>query len=262
MIASFSDQTPALQRAVAAGVLAQANLTADEKLKVAGVLDHLAGLELTRLLPIFEKSDEAVQRQVLAALSRSDNLGGIRRDVLTALVGKLADSLRGQGDALLAKVDALNAQRRERLETIYKALPEGDVQRGFAIFSSKKAGCLACHSVAYAGGEVGPDLTLIGKIRTDRDLLEAIIYPSASFVRSFEPLLIVTNDGQQFSGLVKQESPSEIVLITGAQTSQRIARDEIDEIRPGQVSLMPEGLDKLLSLGELGDLIAYLKSRR
>ena len=66
------------------------NLHHNEKLKTAGVLRGLTGLELTRLLPIFEKSDEAVQRQVLAALAQSDNLGGIRRDVLTALVGKLA----------------------------------------------------------------------------------------------------------------------------------------------------------------------------
>jgi len=116
--------------------------------------------------------------------------------------------------------------------------------------------------VAYVGGQLGPDLTLIGKIRTDRDLLEAIIYPSASFVRSFEPLLVVTTSGQKFSGLLRQESPQEIVLATGPLTIQRIPRDEIEQMRPGQISLMPEGLEKVLSLQELGDLIAYLKSRQ
>ncbi|HEY1783954.1 MAG TPA: heme-binding protein, partial [Pirellulales bacterium] len=133
---------------------------------------------------------------------------------------------------------------------------------GHAVFNSKKAACIGCHAVAYVGGQIGPDLTLVGKIRTERDLLEAIVYPSASFVRSFEPLLVVTTDGRQFSGLIRQQSPQEIVLTTGPLTSERIAREQIEEIRPGQTSLMPEGLDKLLLPQELGDLIAYLKSRQ
>ena len=261
VLAALAEETPPLQRAAAAGVLSQAALGSEQKLKIAGALNRLAPLELTRLLPVFEKADEAVQRQVLVALSANANPGGIRRDVLVAFLDKLAAALRGEGDALMTKVDALNAQRRERLEALYQSLPKGDIERGHAIFNSKKAACIGCHSVGYLGGRLGPDLTLIGKTRTDRDLLEAIIYPSASFVRSFEPVLVVTSDGQQFSGLLRQESQQEIILATGPLTIQRIARDDIDEIRPSQTSLMPEGLDKLLSLEELGDLIAYLKSR-
>jgi putative heme-binding domain-containing protein len=262
VLSALSDETPALQRAVAASVLAQATLVGEQKLKIASMVNRLAPLELTRMLPVFETADEPVQRQVLVALAENDNVGAIRRDVLVTLVGKLPETLHAAGEALLVKVDALNAQRRERLEALYASLPAGDEQRGYALFHSKKAACIACHSVAYLGGEVGPDLTLIGKIRTDRDLLEAIVYPSASFVRSFEPLLVVTTDGQQFSGLIKQESASEIVLATGPTTIQRIPRDEIDEIRPSQTSLMPEGLDKILLPQELADLITYLKSRR
>ncbi len=262
VMTGLTDEAPPLQRAAAASVLSQAKLSADQTLRIAGSLNRLTPLELTRLLPIFDKADEPVQREALVALSANDNPGGIRRDVLVAFLDKLAGSLRTEGDALMAKVDALNAQRRERLEALLKSLPEGDIQRGHAIFNSKKAACVGCHAVGYVGGRLGPDLTLIGKTRTDRDLLEAIVYPSASFVRSFEPLLVVTNDGQQFSGLLRQESQQEIVLATGPLTSQRIRRDEIDEIRPSQTSLMPEGLDKLLSLEELGDLIAYLKSRQ
>jgi hypothetical protein len=42
--------------------------------------------------------------------------------------------------------------------------------------------------MGYLGGKVGPDLTSVGQIRTERDLLEAVVYPSASFVRSYEQL--------------------------------------------------------------------------
>ncbi|HEX4144222.1 MAG TPA: PVC-type heme-binding CxxCH protein [Pirellulales bacterium] len=262
LLASLTDQTPPMERAAAASVLAQAKLNDEQKAKIAAGLDRMAALELTRLLPVFDGADNGVKRQVLAALAAHDNPSGIRRDVLVTFVDKLPGSLRVEGDALLTRVDALNGQRRERLEELVRTLPAGNVERGHAVFNSKKAACIGCHAVAYVGGQIGPDLTLIGKIRTERDLLEAIVYPSASFVRSFEPLLVVTTDGRQFNGLLKQQSPGEIVLATGPVASERIARDEIEEIRPSQTSLMPEGLEKVLLPQELSDLIAYLKSRQ
>jgi len=65
-------------------------------------------------------------------------------------------------------------------------LPGGDVRRGQLIFNNPKFACISCHSVGYRGGHLGPDLTSVGTIRTERDLLESIVYPSASFVRSYE----------------------------------------------------------------------------
>ena len=47
--------------------------------------------------------------------------------------------------------------------------------------------------------------------------------------------------------------------MTGAETRVRLARTEIAEIRPGTVSVMPSGLDQLLSEQELADLLAFLK---
>ena len=46
----------------------------------------------------------------------------------------------------------------------------------------------------------------IGETRTERDLLESILYPSLSFVRSFEPVLIVTDDGRTTSDLTRASS--------------------------------------------------------
>ena len=44
-------------------------------------------------------------------------------------------------------------------------------------FHSEKAACFTCHAIGYRGGDVGPDLTKVGQIRSERDLLEAIVYP-------------------------------------------------------------------------------------
>ena len=47
---------------------------------------------------------------------------------------------------------------------------------------------------------------------------------------------------------------------TSDRAEHRIARGEIDELVPSNVSVMPQGLANLLSPEELSDLIAYLES--
>ena len=42
----------------------------------------------------------------------------------------------------------------------------------------------------------------------------------------------------------------------------RIPRAEVVEMRPGTVSVMPQGLHEQLSRGELADLIAFLKNAK
>jgi hypothetical protein len=59
---------------------------------------------------------------------------------------------------------------------------------------------------------------------------------------------------------VKRDTPEEIVLITKPDQEVRIPRSEIDEVRPGTVSVMPGGLDQQLSAQELADLVAFLRA--
>ncbi len=112
------------------------------------------------------------------------------------------------------------------------------------------------------GGAVGPDLTLIGKIRTERDLLESIVFPSLSFVRGYEPVSISTKNGKVHNGVIRKDTPEEIVLATGVNQEVRISRKDIDEIQPSKVSVMPAGLDQQLTPRELADLVAFLKACR
>jgi putative heme-binding domain-containing protein len=105
-------------------------------------------------------------------------------------------------------------------------------------------------------------LTKVGQVRSERDLLEAIVYPSASFIRSYEPVVVGTADGKVHNGLLRNETSEEILLVTGANQESRIARGDIEEIRPSTVSIMPGGLDQQLSLQELADLVAFLKACR
>ena len=69
-------------------------------------------------------------------------------------------------------------------------------------------------------------MTKIGSVRADRDLLEAIVFPSASLVRSFEPIAVATNDGKVYNGLLRGETADELRLATGVNQEARIARRE------------------------------------
>jgi putative heme-binding domain-containing protein len=115
-------------------------------------------------------------------------------------------------------------------------------------------------AVKADGGGDGHHLTHIAKIRNERDLLESIVFPSASIVRSYEPVAIATKDGKLFNGLIRRESPDEIVLATGANQEARIARDDIEYMRPSNISVMPAGLDQQLTPRDLADVVAFLKT--
>jgi len=97
-------------------------------------------------------------------------------------------------------------------------------------------------------------------VRTERDLLEAIVYPSSNFVRSFEPVTLTTKAGGALYGILKETSSEHVALIMGPGAEQRIARADVAEIAPGTVSLMPQGLDAVISEQDLADLVVFLKS--
>jgi putative heme-binding domain-containing protein len=159
-------------------------------------------------------------------------------------------------------MEAASAGQKAKLDDLAKYLASGDIRRGQAVFNGSKAGCMACHAIGYVGGTIGPDLTRVGAIREERDLLESIVYPSASFVRSYEPMIVATKAGQVHSGLLKKDGADEVVLVLAADKEIRIPRADVDEMKPGSVSVMPSGLDSQISKQELADLIAFLRSRK
>ena len=175
---------------------------------------------------------------------------------------RFGQEVRSRAETLYATINVDSGKQKARLEELLPQLAGGDVRRGQIVFHSSKAACLTCHAVGYVGGIVGPDLTQIGKIRAERDLLEAIVYPSLSLVRSYEPITVATRSGKVFNGLLKKDASDELVLVTGANQEERVARADVEEMRPGTVSVMPAGLDQQLTRQELADLLAFLKSRR
>ncbi|MEO6808899.1 MAG: hypothetical protein ABI353_07285 [Isosphaeraceae bacterium] len=248
-------------RTAAADVLARSKLTDEQLGTLADVLKEAGPLEATRLLGAFEQStNEAVGLKFIDALKQSPALLGLRVELIKPRLAKYPEIVQTRAEPLYAMLNVDAEKQKSKLETLVASLSSGDVRRGQAVFNSTKAACVTCHAIGYLGGKVGPDLTKIGNVRNERDLLEAIVFPSASFVRSFEPVTIATKDGQIINGLVRVETPDEVILTTGVNEEVRIARTEIEEMRPGTVSVMPAGLDQQLTTRELADLVTFLKA--
>jgi putative heme-binding domain-containing protein len=218
-------------------------------------------------LALFQQAkDEGLGTRVVDALGEARSLASLRPEqIQTALAGFPAE-VRRRAEPLLTRIAGDAPRQRERMESLAAQLASTplppDIRRGQAVFNSQKAACANCHAIGYLGGNLGPDLTRIGQVRSERDLLESIVLPSASFVRNYEPMVIVTRAGEEHSGVLRRDTADEMVLATGPATELRLARADIAEQRPGRVSVMPAGLDEQLTRQELADLVAFLKASR
>jgi putative heme-binding domain-containing protein len=263
LCANVDPSKPVMMRSAAVSVLTKSKLNEDQLLALTDTIKNVGPLEMTKLLTAFEHSkSEAVGLKLVAALKEAKGLSSLRADVLKSLLAKYPSNVQERGKELLTLLNVDAGKQSAHIDELMKELRDGDIRRGQAVFNSQKAACVSCHTVGYLGGKVGPDLTSIGQARTERDLLESVIYPSASFVRSFEPYIITTKSDESYSGVLKRDAADEVVLATGPGADVRIARADITEMRPGTVSVMPAGLEQQMSKQELADLLAFLKSTK
>ncbi len=247
----------------AASVLSRSKLDRAQLLVLADAIRSAGPAELPKLLTPFQTStDEAVGISLVNNLKAAKAVSSLRPEVLKPIMERYPAAVQSQAVELFAMLGADAVKQKEHIDQLLTQLPKGDIRRGQSIFNNPKVACVSCHAIGYLGGHVGPDLTTVGTIRTQRDLLEAIVYPSASFVRSFEPMIVRTKNGDDFSGVVRKDSTDEVILATGAETEVHISRSDITEMRQGTVSIMPQGLDTQLSMQELADLVAFLKDTR
>ncbi len=177
----------------------------------------------------------------------------VHLNVMEAAQGKLDDTLE---QSLIEHGRA--CAEADSLSRWLVALDGGDAEAGRQLFfESTKLSCVRCHKVDRAGGEVGPNLTLIGKQKDRRYLLESICLPDAQIAKGFETTVIANDEGRVFTGIVKTKNDDYIELIEADGTLRRVMIDEIVARQEGKSS-MPDDLVKLMSLRELRDLVAYL----
>lgn len=119
--------------------------------------------------------------------------------------------------------------------------------------------CANCHKMFGEGEEIGPDLTTAN--RKDQDYMLISVVDPSSFIRvDYLSLQVLTDDGRILSGLVLEETPSHITLIDSQREKTKLARSNIDEMYPSEISQMPEDLLTPLKPQQLRDLMKYIRS--
>jgi len=250
-------------RTSAARLLAEIELTDEHLLELTDSIRRAGPLEVNVLLAAFEKqSNESLGLKLVASLMEADAFGSLRVEPIQARLADFPESVQAQAEVFYALLNEDAEKQIAHIDQMMAIMGGGDIRRGHALFNSEQTACKTCHAIGYVGGEIGPDLTKIGEIRTERDLLEAILYPSLSFVQSFEPVRVTTIEEVEYSGLVKRDAFDEIVLTTGIGAEIRIPRGEITDMSPGTVSIMPDGLVEAFTPQQLADLVAFLKNTR
>ena len=134
-------------------------------------------------------------------------------------------------------------------------MARADVANGRRLYDGA---CASCHTLFGEGGKVGPDIT--GSDRANLDyILENLLAPSAVLGKEYRMTVIFTMDGRVISGVIQKETDSAVTLRTINDTVV-VAKDDIEERRLSDLSVMPEGQLDLLKPAEVRDLIAYLAS--
>jgi len=220
----FPAMRPAVKRACLDAVLRQPTTT-------LLLLDALEAKDIS--------ANEVDSIRMNRMLKHSDNTIASRA---TAIQGGLVNADR---QAVLAKYRAALA---------LEAFPK----RGEIVF---RKNCATCHKIGEIGIQVAPDIS-DSRTRQPIQILTDILQPNRAIDNNYMHYSIILNDGRVLDGILATETSSSVTLRQPEGKQEVVARLEIDEIISRGVSLMPEGLEKNITLQQMADLVSFVKNWR
>lgn len=167
----------------------------------------------------------------------------------------LADHFREmEGAELLA-----NLLKEDPSELARAATESGDAARGEWIFRRKELACSSCHGIAQVGPKIGPDLAAVGAAANINYIIDSILSPNKAFAEHFETYVVLTIDGEVFTGTIAFENERELALNIPKYPAPVVIPKEDIEARKQGNSLMPEGLaQKIGGRQQFLDLVRFL----
>lgn len=161
--------------------------------------------------------------------------------------------------AALAEREAQLAKSKDPLIRFRECLEGGDGEAGKALFNkSPEPGCIRCHAMDGKGGEIGPELTWLRNSAERSNLLESVVLPNGTMAIGFQSALLELGNGEEVSGVVTHDNPSELVLTSVADGKKRVIQSSDIVKRTALPSPMPPHFGVALTKRELRDLIEYL----
>jgi len=212
--------------------------------------------EAARHLIVLASSNPAAREEIDQLFSAGNLNEDVKVDLMTA-----KQATRPATD----KVIPVTARPdRSDLATWLSLVGEGgDVDNGWRVFFGGQAKCASCHAVDGRGAGVGPDLTGLAGNRDRSRILDSILHPSREIGPMYTTWNVITEDGRLIAGIKLNGGgvgQSSRYLLADATTID-VPLNEIETQRTSDTSIMPEGLEQLISIDELRDLLAFLSTR-
>jgi len=167
--------------------------------------------------------------------------------------------LRNKAMVLFPAPGRIDARKLPSAATL--ATRKGNAGRGKALLDSSSKSdlqCLKCHMVDGRGGQIGPDLSQIGKKASRENLLDSLLTPSKAIADQYLVHAVSTSKGQAISGLLVEENAEALVLRDANGKDHRIPKKEIDERTRLQESIMPANLVAYMTEDDLLDICEHL----
>lgn len=218
-------------------------------------------------------SSQDLQVRRIAVKGLASNKGTATQLLEMAKAGKLDEELM-QAAAAPLKISVWGDIRQKASEIFpqppskdNKPLPpldqlvrmRGSVDKGKQVFATTGT-CSKCHVVNKEGKEVGPNLSEIGSKLGREAMFESILYPSAGISHNYENWAVLTDSGTAITGLKTSETADSITITNSEGLARKIPKDEVDEIRKLPISVMPNDLQRLMTVQELVDVVEYIST--
>ena len=262
-----------LQSAVSASLKDNDPAIRSEALRLLAASDPERAIpELASVLQQGTPGEQQSAVHVLAGL-KSDAAGAVLASQLRLLeMGKLAPDVELD---LMEAIDSLPSdslgpalttylQSRPKgdiLAAHHECLSGGDAERGREVFfGNAAASCRRCHKVGDQGGAAGPNLSAVGKEKPRLELLESILLPNAKIAKGFETVILVTDDGLVYTGVLREETTETVKLMTATGEVISVPTKKIEERARGK-SGMPDDVAKGLTKRNLRDLVEFLSQQ-
>src|SRR6185295_4812183 len=90
---------------------------------------------------------------------------------------------------------------------------DGNAAHGRELFNdATRAACAKCHSVDGRGSQAGPDLLAVGDKFPRREIIHAVLEPSAEIAVGYGTTIVETKSGQELQGILKQSTADALEL--------------------------------------------------
>lgn len=171
------------------------------------------------------------------------------------LLGSSNDEIRALAESLFTR-SPLSARTAVLTDYLAKVTDDGDPLEGRKDFQRT---CAVCHEFSGIGHAVGPALAALEN-RSTEHLLTAILDPNRALESTYREYQIETTDGLTFAGILTEDTSVSLSLLGPESKRSQILRQQVERISATERSLMPEGLERDLSVEQMSDLLAFLRT--